>query len=184
MKEIDPKKLNGCMTTVSGIQFNLLNPTIEMVNEHDIITGLSNNPHFNGQSPKFFSVAQHSVLVYYHVKKTFNRPGLSLAALLHDAAEAYTGDIIAPLKVLWPGFKQIERRIEEVIFMAFGLDPDLIAQVKPFDLKIQQMEYDQFYKGANHFPYQGSHQAYRSFMVNLNEAKMNYEHLLGVNKSN
>jgi len=184
MKDIDPKKLNGCMTTVSGISFNLLEPTVEMVHVHDIITGLANNPHFNGHSPRFFSVAQHSILVYHRVKNQFDRPDLSLAALLHDAAEAYTGDIIAPIKVLWPEFKKIEKKIEQVIFLKFGLDPDLVPQIKPFDLQIQQMEYDQFYKGANLFSYLNPEGAYASFHINLNVALEKYNKMLGINASN
>jgi 5'-deoxynucleotidase YfbR-like HD superfamily hydrolase len=35
---------------------------------------------------------------------------------LHDAAEAYVGDVSSPLKALVPGFRDVEKRIQDAIF--------------------------------------------------------------------
>ncbi len=94
----------------------------------DIAQGLSNACRFAGQIPRFYSVAEHSVLVYKYLKG--NLEGLPIesfssvlkSALMHDAPEAYLGDVTTPLKNLCPGFKIIESEFEGVIMEAFGLD--------------------------------------------------------------
>lgn len=45
-----------------------------------------------------------------------------LALLLHDAAEAFTGDIVKPLKIMLPEFAEIEQRIEDLIAAKYGVD--------------------------------------------------------------
>lgn len=84
----------------------------------DIAHGLANECRFKAQCPKFFSVAQHSVMV---ADRLGDR--LALAGLLHDAAEAYIRDIPAPVKHLWwmwP-YRKAEARLEQLIFTKFGL---------------------------------------------------------------
>jgi uncharacterized protein len=136
---------DGCITTYTGKKFNFLNPTEEMIDIHDIAKGLAYKAHFAGQIPKYFSIAQHSLMVYNRIGHDESYM-LKLAALLHDASEAYTGDMVKPLKNLLPDFKEIENKIMRVILNKFGLDMGWITHVKPFDLIIQQQEYDQFYR--------------------------------------
>ena len=47
---------------------------------------------------------------------------LQLQALLHDAAEAYLGDMVKPLKFLFPEFSVIEARVMEIIGQRFAID--------------------------------------------------------------
>ena len=57
-----------------------------------------------------------------------------LEALMHDAAEAYTGDVGTPMKVaLGPVFREIEHRIERVIRAKYGLPEKLSPEVKHAD---------------------------------------------------
>lgn len=96
---------------------------------HDIAHGLSNVCRYAGQVPTFYSVAQHSVLVSYHVPREH-----ALAGLLHDATEAYMCDIPKPLKRLLPEYKKIEDRMQREIFRQFGLDPEMPEAVHHSDL--------------------------------------------------
>lgn len=79
--------------TLSGKTIDLLNPSPEGIILDDIATALSNTCRYNGHTKRFYSVAEHCIRLSYAVT-----PSHAMAALLHDAAEAYVGDIIAPLK--------------------------------------------------------------------------------------
>jgi hypothetical protein len=76
----------------------LINPLAlkpEDIDFWDILQGLTNICRFGGQCPRFYSVLEHTLLVTDLVDES-----LKLHALLHDAAEAYLGDIIRPIKSL------------------------------------------------------------------------------------
>lgn len=140
------QNFNGCINTFNGHVFNILNPKPEMVDIQDIARGLAYKGHFGGQTPFYFSIAQHSVMVYRLMKydHIINKDIL-LAALLHDASEAYIGDMVKPLKVHLSKFCAIEDNIMEVIFKKFGLDIELLKVIKPYDIKAQDMEFSTFF---------------------------------------
>lgn len=114
--------------THSGKRFDLLEPTPEMVNIHDIAHALSNLCRFNGHVRQFYSVAQHSVLVSNLVGDEY-----ALCALLHDATEAYVGDVTRPLKQLLPSYSDIEQRVWIAVADKFRLPHDLPMCVKHAD---------------------------------------------------
>lgn len=106
--------------------FDLANPRAEDVRIEDIAYALSNLCRFTGHCNRFYSVAQHSIHVAEIVAET--NPEWALAALLHDAEEAYIGDLSSPLKALirsnqssavW--LHAITQPIERAIGMRFGL---------------------------------------------------------------
>lgn len=115
--------------TSTGRYFDFVNPTAAMIDIHDIAQGLSNICRFNGQCKKFYSVAQHSLLVSRIVPEEF-----ALLGLMHDAAEAYVGDVTAPLKRLLPDYKVIEARVHDAIFARYELPAQLPACIKEADL--------------------------------------------------
>jgi len=112
----------------TGKQFWTLDPKIEEVDIKDIAHSLALQCRFNGHCEKFYSIAQHSVLVSKIVSKKY-----ALAGLLHDASEAYIGDIVKPLKKFLPNFKKIELRIENIILEKFGIKEVNHAEIKKAD---------------------------------------------------
>jgi 5'-deoxynucleotidase YfbR-like HD superfamily hydrolase len=118
--------------TQSGNYFNFLEPHTSEIHIEDIAHALSHLCRFTGHTRQFYSVAQHSVLASRFIE--WLDPDAAMAALLHDAAEAYIGDISRPLKQLLPDYKVIEERVERAIFPIFGIAYPLSKAVKTADL--------------------------------------------------
>ena len=139
-------RLDGSINLHPSCKINLITPEVSDIKINDIARGLSNNPHFAGQTPEFFSVAEHCLLVCDLMEAVgINDHTLLLAGLLHDASEAYLGDMVKPLKVFLPDFQRIEKNMMRVIFKAFNLPMHSIKEIKRFDVLAQQLEYDAFY---------------------------------------
>lgn len=115
--------------THSGRQFDFLNPTTAMIDPLDIAHALARLCRFNGHTHTHYSVAQHSLLVCELVPREDQLP-----ALIHDATEAYLGDITSPLKALIPEYRKIEQRVWDVICEHFDIDPVLPESVKRADI--------------------------------------------------
>lgn len=106
----------------SGCYFDLSNPHEDQFTIKDIAGALSKICRFGGQIDCFYSVAEHS----YWCATQAIYDGLTefevAAVLMHDAAEAFVGDIVKPLKMMLPEFSAIEDRVERVIEGKFGVD--------------------------------------------------------------
>lgn len=107
---------NGWMTTYSGLDFDIFNPSYKLISIVDIAHALSMICRFGGHTKKFYSVAQHSVLVSYICP-----PEYALEGLLHDATETYCGDLIRPIKVMMPNYQDMETGLHKAVNRAFGL---------------------------------------------------------------
>lgn len=108
--------------TASGRQWYVNGLTADMIDLQDIAEGLSKEARFAGQTPDvFYTVAQHSV--YVERVLSYLPPVDRLAALLHDASEAYIGDQAKPIKLTLPDFNELEHKVQEVIHEKFGLVP-------------------------------------------------------------
>ena len=95
--------MNGTwIQTSSGGKFYYDSDDTDCINIEDIAHALSNPCRFGGHSGRFYSVAQHSVVVAYLVEKE-----LMLTALLHDASEAYVVDVPRPLKRILPSISRL-----------------------------------------------------------------------------
>jgi hypothetical protein len=133
------ERLGDWGLTFSGRQFWPRDPRPGDVVIEDIAHGLANTCRFGGQCREFYSVAQHSVLVAGAVP-----PHLGLVGLLHDATEAYLGDVIRPLKRELSGYKTLEAMWALVIGCAFGLGDaleHLPPDVKDADVRVLSTEH-------------------------------------------
>lgn len=125
----------GHILTHSGRYFSFADPGAHDYQISDIIWGLSHLCRFTGHFKKFYSVAQHSVIVSYMVP-----PQDAYEGLMHDASEAYLGDVSSPLKAMLPDYKVIEHRTEEAIAKAFGLRYPFPDSVKLADMRVLSTE--------------------------------------------
>ena len=91
-----------------------------------IARGLGNICRYSGQVRRYYSVAEHSILVASQVP-----PEDQMAALLHDASEALgLGDLPAPVKALCPVYRELEAVVMAVVEARFGLEPGACS--RPF----------------------------------------------------
>lgn len=118
----------NCIRTFTGLYMNVFEPTFEMICIEDIAHALSNQCRFGGHLPVFYSVAQHS----WHCSQSVNQEH-KLAALLHDASEAYILDIPKPIKKRLSNYGEIEERLMNLISVKFGFDYPLHDDVKLAD---------------------------------------------------
>ncbi len=129
------------ITMQSGRRFDLLNPQPGDVDIRDIAFHLARIFRFGGGTD--YTVAQHCVVVSMHCPSPYRLQGL-----LHDAAEAYYGDLTRPLKYM-PGmeaYRNAEKRGNEAVFARFGIAPEIPSVVKDIDEALLMTERNTFLK--------------------------------------
>lgn len=119
------------MQTFTGRKFFPLDPRPEDVDIRDIAHSLAMQCRYNGHSTAFMSVAEHCVLIS-HVVSSEN----ALWALLHDATEAYVGDMIRPLKIDMPEYRRAENIVMDAIADHFDINPVMPEEVHEIDTRI------------------------------------------------
>lgn len=119
------------MQTHTGARFYPADPRADEIDLRDIAHALSLLCRYGGHVDRFYSVAEHCVLMSEAVA-----PEHALAALLHDATEAYVVDVPRPLKRYLPEYRAIEDRVWLAIAQRFGVDPILPAAVHEADNRI------------------------------------------------
>lgn len=133
----------GVITSYAGFSYNLLEFTPEMVNKSFIIESLSKIHRYNGQyeSVEGYSVAQHCVMMAESILLVTGDPNQAREALWHDGSEAYTGDMVRPLKhILGDAFSEIETTIEKAISDVLDIRYPYSPIVKEVDMNICQYE--------------------------------------------
>lgn len=129
--------------TITGRKIDFTDPDPEQVHILDIATGLARAPRFAGHTDVTWTVAAHSVFVADHCP-----PELQFEALLHDAAEAYMGDMPTPLKRLCHDYQIYESMLDRAIRKRYGLGPWASARVEDVDRWVLEQERAAFCKNS------------------------------------
>lgn len=112
------KDRGSWMQTYTGKAFYAMDARAEDIDIADIAHSLSLQCRYNGHVDRFYSVAEHCVLL---AELFPDDPNMALWALLHDAAEAYIGDMVRPLKKHMPTFMEIDDHITSLVAQRFEL---------------------------------------------------------------
>lgn len=150
---IDPE--TPWMQTTSGRHVSLLEPTPDMIDLCDIATALERLVRFTGHGDLTppWTIARHSITVARIVAGHGWDDQVIATALLHDATEAYIGDLSRPLKQslrLLSGADEspldvIEDRLWSAICSRFDLIYDMPAAVRDADGMALALEADELF---------------------------------------
>jgi len=117
--------------TSHGVQFRLEEPEFLI---EDIAHALSQQARFNGHASDQYSVAEHSVLV------SLITEGDPFEGLMHDATEAYIGDLVKPVKNYCSDYEAIEAALWERLAAWAGLKKKLSKATKVADNRMLLLE--------------------------------------------
>jgi hypothetical protein len=153
--------MNASILTYTGCMFDLLDPDPERIDLRDVAHALARIGRFTGHGDQIFTDAQHSVLVCdlapAHLKRW---------ALLHDAEEAYVGDVSSPMKeairevdpleseradprAAWSPYDEIVRRVRTAISVRFGIRVENVSQYDR-DAALLEVELNGPHSSAEH----------------------------------
>lgn len=130
-----PPRVGDFMQVFSGHKYWPMDPRPHEVHIEDIAHSLAMQARYAGHCIKFYSVAEHSVLIARHLAAK-HAPEVALAGLLHDAPEAYCVDIPRPLKPYLTNYRAIEQDNWLAIAARFGLPKELPREVHDADNSI------------------------------------------------
>lgn len=131
----EQSRLGDWMISSKGNKLYPLDLRPDDIDIEEIAHALSNICRFGGHCQEFYSVAQHSLIVSSLCPRE-----LQLIGLLHDAPEAYIGDMVRPLKINIPEFRTIEDQIWTSIAAKFTLPFTIPDDVCIEDARVLLME--------------------------------------------
>lgn len=131
--------------TLSGKLLDLNDIKPDELDLFEIANAIANQGRYNGQTKMYYSVAEHCVNLTRYAKRQGLSIDLQKALLMHDASEAYCGDIVYHLKAELPFFKKIENKILSSVYVKFGIDNSapIMAEVHRLDRAICKDEMSQ-----------------------------------------
>jgi len=133
------------MQTYTGKAWYPMTPRAKDVDIEDIAHALSLLCRYGGHCRRFYSVAEHSVLVSHLVP-----PEYALWGLMHDASEAYVVDVPRPLKVHLGHYRDMEQRAWQAIALRFDLPYEMPSVVHQADIDACFIEKGQLMATARH----------------------------------
>jgi 5'-deoxynucleotidase YfbR-like HD superfamily hydrolase len=118
------ENLGFWIQTASGGRFYYKHPRQSCILIEDIGHHLSQVGRFSGATRRFWSVAQHSVLVAWIIENELGgTPKAALKGLLHDGHEAFMNDIPTPFAdhveelVGWPVIEMCKTAFDDAIYL-------------------------------------------------------------------
>lgn len=126
------------ISTYNGEFFDFAKPEDYNFDIETIAHALSHICRYGGHSNWFYSVAEHSVYVSRVVP-----PELALCGLLHDASEAFVGDMPSPLKALCPEYREIEERVQAALAAHYDLPYPFPSEIHLADKALYKSEREQ-----------------------------------------
>ncbi len=131
---------DGWIELVNGTRFYFQAPADYMVRVEEVAHSLSQLCRYNGHTRRFYSVAEHAILMADYVERGGGSPRECLTALHHDDAEYIIGDLARPVKAKTPQFKAHENVLDETIARRFGTIHPFPAWLKELDRRILRDE--------------------------------------------
>lgn len=132
----------SALETFTGKMFDVFDPDPNEIDIFDIAHHLALMTRFNGACKWHYSIAQHSILCADRAKDYhYPRPSeekLALALLMHDAAEAYVGDIVRPIKRTLTDFSVIENEVMDAINTRFDLPR--VAEIRGYKKAVKEVD--------------------------------------------
>lgn len=131
------KQTKSCISTIGGEFFDLKRPSVNEYNIEEMAHSLSRINRYTGHIvPENYTVAEHC----YHVSHAVPEQH-ALAGLLHDASEAFVGDVSSPLKkLLGRVYTDLEDAIQEEIAKRFGIEYPFHEEIHLADKRLYWAE--------------------------------------------
>lgn len=142
--ELDWTKNNG-----ETVSINLLDLHEQHIDIIDIASALHKICRFGGNIPHHYSVLKHSINCYYISQYYGFNTSVQYATLMHDTPEAYTGDLISPIKhFIGDSFYTIENAVQNSIFSKYNVpySEHIHRLVKDCDISLMRLEQRHFGK--------------------------------------
>ena len=143
---------DACIQTFSGVMFDILEPTLEMISIEDIAHAGSQANRFTGHCRFPYPVTQHEYLGSKLAPPTYctcGSPRLhALKFLLHDASESYMSDMNRPLKHFTKAgeeYQKIEEPLQNLIYERYGVPPGKPVCIETIDVEMLYAEKDQLF---------------------------------------
>jgi hypothetical protein len=131
--------------TYTNKKYHFLNPSVSEVCIEDISQALSMNCRYSGHVKSFYSVAEHSCIIFDLALKETGDLIEAYSGLMHDASEAYLTDVPRPIKPHLEGYSDIEQKAEKIIQDAFNFTP-MSNYIKYVDTHICGIEAKQLFQ--------------------------------------
>jgi hypothetical protein len=134
-------RVGDWIRTFTGRQFWPLDARVDEIDIRDIAHALSMLCRYGGHCVRFYSVAEHCVLMARALPAQFR-----YAALMHDAAEGYLIDLPRPIKRCMPEYAKYEAPLLANIFERYRV-PEMPSAVLAADSRILVDEQNQNMNG-------------------------------------